>query len=393
MKPLLRVLGVCGLGMVFAFTSLEAAESTTGGSAKGYFVYFGTYTRAKSKGIYRARLDVATGRLSAAELAAECKDPSFLAVHPTGRFLYAIDEGSDPEKTPGRGVAGYAIEAGTGALTLLNQQSAGSPGPCHLIVDSSGKSVLVANYSGGSVAALPLAADGKFSGPPTVVRHSGSSVHPTRQKQSHAHAIMVSPDNRYALAPDLGIDRVLVYRLNPAKATLTPHTPSSVTLPPGSGPRHLAFRPDGKFVYVINELLCTMAVFGYDAARGELKEVQTLSTLPAGETVKPGYSTAEVMAHPSGKFLYGSNRGHDSIAVYTVDAASGKLTLVENQPTQGKTPRHFAIDPTGAWLLAENQGSDTVVVFRLDATTGRLTPTGQSLEVPAPVCAAFVAVK
>ncbi len=391
MNPLSRLIGVACVGIALAAGSAFAAEQPAG--AKDQFVYFGTYTKGKSKGIYRARLDAATGKLSPAELAAECKDPSFLAVHPNGRFLYAIDEGSDPAKTPGRGVAAYAIDAKSGALTLLNEQSGGAPGPCHLMVDTIGKCVLVANYSGGSVAVLPLAADGTFSGPATVTRHSGSSVHPTRQKQSHAHAINVSPDNRFALSPDLGIDKVMVYRLDAAKAALAPHTPASIALPPGSGPRHLAFHPTGKFVYVINELLCTMAVFSYDAQRGELKETQTISTLPPGEAMKPAYSTAELMVHPSGKFLYGSNRGHDSIVVFAVDGATGKLTRVENQPTQGKTPRHFALDPSGTWLLAENQGSDSVVVFRIDAKSGRLTPTGQSLDVPAPVCAVFVAGK
>lgn len=391
MNPFLRLVGtlVIGLGVV---GSASAAEKPAA-PAKEYFVYFGTYTRTASKGIYRAKLDVATGRLSPAELAAEAKDPSFLAVHPNGNYVYAIEESSDPAKTPGRGVRAYAIDARTGALTFLNEQSPGAPGPCHLTVDRTGKSVLVANYSGGSVAALPVGADGKLGVAASVVKHTGSSVHPTRQKQPHAHAIDVSPDNRFALSPDLGIDQVRIYRLDPAKATLTPNSPASVALPPGSGPRHLAFHPNGRFVYVINELVCTMTVFSYDAARGELKDVQSVSTLPPGEVVKAGFSTAEVIAHPSGKFLFGSNRGHDSIVVYGVDANSGRLTYVENQSTQGKTPRHFAVDPSGAWLLAENQGSDTVAVFRIDPQSGKLTATGQSLAVPSPVSAVFVAAK
>lgn len=388
MNPVLRLLGAVAL-----FAAAAAVAGEPGKSAPGaYHVFFGTYTQGQNKGqgIYRARLDVASGRLSPAELASAARDPSFLALHPSAPFLYAIDESSDPAKTPQQGVSAYAVEAGSGALRLLNTRGAGAPGPCHLTVDRSGRALLVANYSGGSVAALPIGVDGRLGAPASVVPHAGSSVHPTRQRRPHAHAIEVSPDNRFALAPDLGIDRVQVYRLDAARATLTPHTPSGIALPPGSGPRHLAFHPLGRFVYVINELLCTMSVFAYDAANGELRDVQILSTLPAGETVRPGFSTAEVIAHPSGRFLYGSNRGHDSIVVYAIDASSGRLTWLQNEPTQGRTPRHFAIDPTGTWLLAENQASDTVAVFRIDAQTGRLRPTGQLLAVPSPVSAVFV---
>lgn len=360
---------------------------------KEYHVYFGTYTNAKtaSKGIYRARLDVATGKLSAADVAAECRDPSFLAVHPNGKILYAIDEGSDPAKNPGRGLAAYAIAEKTGALTLLNEQGNGGRGPCHLAVDREGKCVVVANYSGGSVAAVALLPDGRLGALGAVSQHVGSSVNPARQKEPHAHAVALSPDQRFVLSADLGLDQVLIYQLDAAQAGLRVGDPASVKLPPGSGPRHLAFRPDGKFLYVINELLCTMSVFAYDASRGVLSDVQVISTLPPGETVKPGQSTAELAVHPSGNFLFGSNRGHNSIVVYAIDAATGRLTHVENQPTQGATPRHFAVDPTGRWLLAENQGSGTVVVFGIDAKSGRLTATGQSLPVPAPVCAVFVA--
>lgn len=386
MNPLLRRTGAVILALGCA-SSGAAAEKPP--APREYHVFFGTYTREKSKGIYRARLDVVTGKLSEAELAAETKDPSFLAVHPTGWFLYAIDEGSDPARTPGRGVRTYGLNGRSGILTFLNEQSAGSAGPCHLTVDHEGRSVLVANYSGGSVSALPVGEDGRLGPPAVVVRHVGSSVHPTRQKQPHAHAINVSPDNRFALVPDLGIDQVRVYRLDATKPELVPHTPSAVRLPPGSGPRHLAFRPDGRFVYVINELLCTVSVFAYDARRGELKDVQVISTLPPGETVRPGFSTAEVVVHPSGQYVYGSNRGHDSIVVYAVDRASGRLTHLQNEPTQGRTPRHFTLDPTGNWLLAENQASDTVVVFGVDPKTGRLSPTGQSITVPSPVCAVF----
>lgn len=387
----LRALAMFVLATTVA-TEAVAAEKKTA-VPKEYFVYFGTYTKTPSKGIYRARFDSATGKLAPAEVAAECSNPSFLTVHPNGRLLYAIDESSDPVKTPGRGVAAYAIEAGSGALKFLNEQSVGGPGPCHLAVDSSGRAVVIANYSGGSVAAIALQADGRLGAPGTVIQHSGSSVNPARQKGPHAHVVTIAPGDRHVLCADLGLDEVIVYQFDAAKAALRGNEPASVRLLPGSGPRHLAFHPDGRHVYAINELLCTMAVFAFDAPRGALKELQLIPTLPPGEGVQPGYSTAEVAAHPSGKFLYGSNRGHNTIVVYAIEAATGRLSWVENTPTGGKTPRHFAIDPTGAWLLAENQDSGTVVVFGIDPQTGRLTPTGQSLAVPSPVCAVFVAAK
>ena len=388
MNPLLRAPGIASLCVALVTCAFGATK--TEAPPKEYFVYFGTYTKAKSKGIYRARLDTATGRLSAAEVAAECTDPAFLAVHPTERFLYAIDESSDPAKTPGRGVRAYSVDGRTGALTFLNEQTAGGAGPCHLTVDPDGKCVLVANYSGGSLAALPLSSDGRVGAPSAVVQHTGSSVNPTRQKGPHAHGIYVAPGKRFALSPDLGLDKILVYRFDAAKGALTPNSPPFATLAPGSGPRHLAFHPSGKFVYVINEMLCTMTAFSYDAQNGALKELQTTSTLPPGETVKPGFSTAELIAHPNGKFLYGSNRGHNSITGFAINTVNGQLTQIENTLTMGKAPRHFAIDPTGTWLLAENQGSDTVVVFKIDADSGRLTATGQNLDVPVPVCAVFV---
>lgn len=387
-RTLARVV-VLGLLVV---TAVFAAEKRAPAPTE-FFVYFGTYTGPKSKGIYHSRLDVATGRLSPAEVAAECDSPSFLAVHPNGKFLYAIDETSNPATKPGRGVSAFALEPAGGGLTLLNQQTGGGPGPCHLAVDNDGRCVLVANYSGGSVAAISLLPDGRLGAPGTVIQHTGSSVNPARQKQPHAHSITVAPDNRFAFAADLGTDQVFAYQLDAARGMLAPNTPSFVRVPPGSGPRHFAFHPGGRFAYVINELTCTMSAFRYDAARGTLQDLQNISTLPPGEPVKSGYSTAEVVAHPGGKFLFGSNRGHDTIVVFAVDAATGRLTLVEHQPTQGKTPRNFAVDPTGAWLLAANQDSGTVVVFRVDPRSGRLAATGQSLAVPSPVCVSFVRAK
>jgi 6-phosphogluconolactonase len=378
---------------------LGLALSVVAGSAapavpSDYYVYFGTYTNGAGKGIYRARLEGASGRLSELQLAVEARDPAFLAVHPNGKFLYAIDERADPRRDAApAGISAYAVEPATGRLTLLNRESAGAAGPCHLAVDHSGRSVLVANYAGGGSAALPIRADGSVGAPASVVPHAGRSVNAARQTAPHAHEIVVSPDNRFALVPDLGIDRVVVYRLDAAKASLAPQPAGDALLPAGSGPRHLAFHPAGRFVYVINELFCTMAAYRWEADAGALREVGIVSTLPAGTKVEPGYSTAEVVAHPSGKFLFGSNRGHNTIVTFAVDPANGWLTPVAHASTQGKTPRHFAVDPAGRWLLAENQDSGTVVVFAIDPATGRLTPTGQTLELPAPVCAVFVPLK
>jgi 6-phosphogluconolactonase len=389
MRAVKKLLGFLALSVAaMPLTDRLAAAA----APKEFFVYFGTYNRSTSKGIYRARLEVASGKLSEPELAVEARDPAFLAVHPNGRFLYAIDESSDPARSPERGVSAYALDPKSGALTLLNQQNTGGGGPCHLSVDATGRCVLVANYGGGSVVAVPLAADGKLETPRATIAHSGSSVHPRRQTKPYAHAITLSPNNRFALVPDLGIDQVKIYRFDAAERALNPNTPPAASLPPGSGPRHLAFLPNGRVFYVINELLCTIAAFQFDGERGTATELQTISTLPAGEEVRQGISTAEIAVHPSGKFVYGSNRGHNTIAVFGVEAGSGRLSPIEHQPTQGRTPRHFALDPTGSWLLAENQDSSTVVVFKIDAATGKLTPTGQSLSVPNPVCAVFVAV-
>lgn len=362
----------------------------TSAFATDHFVYFGTYTGAKSKGIYVSRFDSTTGKLSEPELAAETKNPSFLAVPPKEHFLYAVGEVDRTQGQPGGAVNAFAIDGKTGKLTALNQQTSGGAGPCHVSVDATGKCVLVANYGSGSIAALPIQTDGRLGAAVTTIQHVGSSVNPTRQAGPHAHFFIPSPDNRFALACDLGLDKVLVYQLDPATARLTTNNPPHAVVPHGAGPRHLAFLPNGKFAYVINEMALTITVFSYDAVRGTFFEEQNVSTVPAGYTSTTKDSTAEIAVHPNGKFVYGSNRGHDSIAVFSSDEWNGKLTLVQNESTQGKTPRHFAIDPTGKWLLAENQNSDSVVVFTIDQATGKLKPTGQTITVDSPVCAVFV---
>jgi 6-phosphogluconolactonase len=353
-------------------------------------VYFGTYTGEKSRGIYVSRLNPATGALSAPQLAAETPSPSYLAVHPNGTFLYAANEVGTFEGKSTGSVSAFAIDRVSGTLELLNQEASAGSGPAHLIVDKAGRNVLVANYGGGSVAALPLGADGALEPASASIQHSGSGVHPKRQSAPHAHSINLDPANRFAYAADLGLDKVLIYRFDPDKGSLAPNDPPFATVRPGAGPRHFAVHPSGRFAYVINEINLTITAFAVDPSRGSLNEIETLSTLPAGQAAQEGFSTADVQVHPSSRFLYGSNRGHDSIVVFAIDPKTGKLTYVENQSTQGRTPRAFGIDPTGTFLLAANQRSDSVVVFRINQQTGRLTPTGQTVQIASPVCVTFL---
>jgi 6-phosphogluconolactonase len=374
----LAVLLVCG-------TLAVAADAPKAGPM---WVFVGTYTGPKSKGVYRCEFDPATGKLSDPELAAETANPSFLAVHPSRRFLYAVGEVNNFGGQKVGAVSAFGLDAKTGQLTPLNQQPSGGSGPCHLALDHAGRCVVVANYGSGSAASLPIDADGRLRPPASMMQHSGKSHDPRRQEGPHAHSANIDKGNRFAVVADLGLDKVMVYRLDPDRGTLTPNDPPSAEVTPGSGPRHFAFHPDGKHAYVINELASTVTAFTYDAGRGVLTPTQTVSTLPAG--LKVANSTAEVQVHPSGKFLYGSNRGHDSIAVFRIDPQTGELTPAGHQPTGGKTPRNFGIDPSGAYLLAANQDSDSITVFRIDPATGGLTPTGQSVSVGKPVCVKFV---
>lgn len=354
------------------------------------WVYVGTYTGPKaeqSKGIYLLKLDPATGTLSTPELAGESNSPSFIALHPSHKYLYAANEGEFAGKKGGAASA-FAIDPATGKLTALNQQTSGGNGPCYVAVDPTGKTALVANYGSGSVEALPIGPDGKLGDPSAFVQHAGKGTDPKRQEGPHAHCFEPDPTGRFALACDLGLDKVFVYRLDAANGKLTANDPPAGTVAPGSGPRHVAFHPNGKFVYVINEMASTVTAFAWDAAKGTLTEVQTVPTLPAD--FKGNNTTAEIAVHPSGKFLYGSNRGHDSIAAFKIDAESGKLTLIGHQSTQGKQPRNFGIDPTGAWLIAANQSSGSLVVMKIDAATGELKPTGATAAVSAPVCVVFL---
>jgi 6-phosphogluconolactonase len=369
------------LVLVLAVTSAIA-------SADDFDVYVGTYTAgdSKSEGIYHARFNSDVGSLKLVGLAARADNPSFLAVHPKQNFVYAVNELGGTKGA----VQAFEVQADR-SLNPVNQQSSEGGAPCHLVVDPAGKNVLVANYMGGNVAVLPLANDGSLKAASSIIRHRGSSINLQRQKEPHAHSINVSSDGRFAFAADLGADRVFQYRFDSELGLLTENQSAAVTVQPGGGPRHFAWHPSGKFAYVNSELTAAVTVFQYDKNSGRLAWLQTIETLPADFQGRKG--TAEICVHPSGRFLYCSNRGHDSIAVFRIDESSGKLSKVEHEPTGGREPRNFVIEPNGRFLLAANQKSDTVVVLTIDQVTGALSPTGQTMQVPRPVCLRFLPLK
>ena len=384
------------LATIIGFLSLGRASAqgleTDPPSFPKFRVYVGTYTGKGSKGIYRLDLDTKTGKLGPVNLVAETPSPSFLAIHPSRKFLYAANEVGKFMGSSTGSVTAFAIDAKTGGLIALNAQPSGGADPCWVTVDVTGSNVLVANYSGGSVEVLPVGKDGKLGKPTSVVQHTGSSVNKGRQSEPHAHSINLDAAGKFAVAADLGLDKLLVYKFDPEKGTLTPNSPSFARLRPGSGPRHFAFHPDTKHAYVINELTSSISAFDYDPSAGTLISIEAISTRPPGAPAN-GNSTAEIVVHPSGRFLYGSNRGDDALAIYTIDLKSGILTSAGFQATGGKTPRNFAIDPTGRFLIVANQDSSTLVLFRIDLKTGQLGQVGQPIPVPTPVCVRFVAVE
>ncbi len=370
---------------------LSQAQTPEKPPANGqYIAYVGTYTaKTNSKGIYAYRFDPGKGQLTSIGVAAESADPSFLAVHPNGKYLFAVNEIGHFNGGAGGAVSAFAIDSKTGALKFINQVPTRGAGPCHVSLDKNGFFVLVANYDGGSIASFPVHDDGSLGTASGFVQHSGSGPNKERQEGPHAHWIGTSPDNRFALAVDLGLDQVIVYGFDSSKGVFTPMLSGFAKVKPGAGPRHLAFHANGKFAYVLSEMESSVTVFSYQAKNGAFTSLQTISALP--KDYAGPKEAAEIAVHPSGKFLYTSNRGHDSIAIFTIDEKKGMLKSLGQVLTGGKTPRHFAIDPTGAYLLAENQESNNIVVFHIDAETGNLTPTGQTIEVPSPVCITFVA--
>jgi 6-phosphogluconolactonase len=382
-REFLEVAGLSTLALAIPKLAFGSSAKRTG----DLLVYVGTYTSSKSEGIYLYRLNLASGDLSHVATTRDVKDPSYLTLAPSRRYLYAVNEVEEFAGQKSGAVSAFAIDRRTGDLRLLNQQPSLGGSPCYVVVDRGGKFVLVANYSGGNVAVVPVLRDGSLGSATDVQQNQGSSINTDRQQGPHAHCIELDPTNRFAYVCDLGTDKILIFRFNQRQGKLIPGKVPWVRAKAGAGPRHLTFHPAGKFAYVLNELHATVTAFVHDPTNGNLKEIQTAPTLPRDPT--DADTSADIHVSPDGRFLYCSNRGHDSIAAFKIDQRKGGLTLVAHEPTGGKTPRNFAIDPTGAFLLVANQRSDNIVSFRRDTKTGRLSATGHSAEVPSPVCLKF----
>jgi 6-phosphogluconolactonase len=367
----------------------HAATRRAAGREKSMWCFIGT-TGGKppmqSKGIYVCRFDASSGKLTPPQLAAETRGPSFLTLHPNGKFLYATRETSAGGDAIG--AESFAIDRATGMLSSINGQPTGGKGNCFVRLDATARTLLVANYSSGSLATLPVGEDGALRPPASVIQDQGTGPFPNRQEGPHAHSFNPDPSNRFAIGCDLGTDQLLVFKLDPATAKLSANDPPMASVPPGSGPRHLAFGPGARYAYVINELSSTITVFVWDAARGTLRGVQNISTLPAD--FKAESWAAEVCVSPNGQLLYGSNRGHDSIAIFSIDAQDGTLEPRGHISTGGKWPRHFRIDPTGRWLIAANEHTNDLVVLKIDPDTNQLQPSGERAQVPSPSCVQFL---
>jgi 6-phosphogluconolactonase len=365
--------------------ALLAGQSVAVAAGSKLWVYFGPYTGGKSdsKGIYVSSFDPATGEFGTPELAVEAASPSFLELHPTGKYLYAVGESDG-------GVRAFSVEA-DGKLKLLNKVLSKGKGPCHVNVDKTGKVVVVAYYGSGSTASFQVKPDGSLSETVTFLQHEGEVADKKRQGGPHAHSANFSPDNRYVFVCDLGLDKVFIYKVDVETAALTPH--GFGTVPPKSGPRHLAFSKSGKHVFVNNEISLTETSFAYDADKGTLTTLDTVSLLPKDVPFTTAYSTAETRVHPNGKWVYVSLRTHNTLTRLTLDEATGKLTFASNTSSGGKIPRNFNIDPSGRWLFAAHQDSGNVVLFEIDQTTGDLKPTGKEQHVAGCVCVRFLAQK
>ena len=370
------------LVVLSAAISLSAAE---------HRVFIGTYTRgdSASDGIYTCTFNDKSGRLSKPTLAAKADNPSFLAVHPNLDVVFACNETNDFGGEPTGAVSAFRVKKSDGTLTLINQRPTGGGAPCHCNVDATGRFLLVANYVGGNVAVFPIGENGALAVRSCLINHLGSGPNTQRQEAPHAHSINLSTDNRFAYAADLGTDRVMIYRFDEQAGRLVPSAADSVAIPAGGGPRHFSIHPSGRFAFSNNELTCEVTAFSRESTTGALTAIQQISTLPPDFDGRK--STAECLVHSNGRFLYVSNRGHDSIAVSAINQKNGRLTMVELEKTGGQEPRNFVFDPTGRWLLAENQNSDTVVVMQVDARTGNLTRTQNTISVGKPVCIRIIA--
>jgi 6-phosphogluconolactonase len=347
-------------------------------------VYIGTYTSRGAEGIYAYRYDASTGELSPLGVAAETPNPTFLAMAPDRKYLYAVNEVAELDGQPGGALSAFAIDPESGMLTFLNQQTTIGTGPCHVAVDHTGQYALVANYGSGSAAMLPILENGQLGEASDFKQHEGFGPNERRQQGPHAHSVTLSKDNRFAFVADLGIDRMMIYQLDMDNGKLIPNDPPWAETYPGAGPRHFSFHPNNQYAYIINEMGSSVTAFAYDAARGALNELETVSTLPEG--FQGRNTCADIHLSASGEFLYGSNRGHNSIALFSIDPDKGTLTAIGYESTQGKTPRNFGLDPSGSFLLAANQDTNNVVSFQVDQETGQLAPTGHQVQVPAPVC-------
>ena len=355
-------------------------------------LFVGTYTepeQSHSEGIYVYRMDSSTGRLTFESVMGGVVNPSFLEIHPSRNFLYAVNEVQNFADRAGGGVSAFSIDLRSGELNLLNSKSSHGEDPCYISIEQTGRFALAANYSSGRIAMLPIQKNGQLGGTTDVIQHSGASIHPKRQTAPYAHCIIPDPTNRFAMVADLGLDNILIYRMDLDKGKLHKHT--EVKVKAGSGPRHLTFHRDLPYAYLINELISTLTAYRYLSDAGTLEELQTVSTLP--DDFKGENLAADIHISPTGKYLYASNRGHDSIAHFHIDKNTGHLSYCEHTPTHGHEPRNFAIDPSGTFLLVANQKTNNIVTFKIDPTTGQLSMTGYEEEVSMPVCLKFVNLK
>lgn len=387
-REFLEIGGLGAAGLMLATQTVAQPDE----KSKKMLLYIGTYTSTgKSEGIYVHEFDAETGKLTPLHIVKNVLEPSFLTISNDRKHLYTVNELLEYEGKKSGAVSAFLIDQKTGNLQFLNKQPSFGDAPCHIAVSANQKFVLVANYLGGNVSVYPIENDGKLGEKVDLVQHSGSSLNLSRQESAHAHSITLSPDNRFAYACDLGTDKIYIYEFNSANGKLTPN-PKQANYEPklGAGPRHFAFHPNGKFAFVINELDLTITSLAFDKNPGTLKEIQTVPTLPAGAS-REGATCADIHISPNGKFLYGSNRGHNSLVCYQIDEKTGQLKYIQHTSTQGKKPRNFAIDPSGKFLLVANQDSDNIVVFQIDEKTGKLQSTGNVAQVPVPVCLKFMA--